>query len=104
LGNRKQEGLKDYYAQALRSFASLARIADCETLLIQMIGFSDPPWQFPEYMQMMKQAGFEEVKFPTLANSPNGRLWRCVPNRKWYADQKGTIPSSKEVVLFHRLA
>src|SRR2546429_7352742 len=26
-----------------------------------------------------------------------------VPNRKWYASQRGTTPSSNEVVLFHAL-
>lgn len=103
-GHREQPGLTNYYNHLYEAFASLARIADRSTLLVQMVAFSNPTWQFPKYLQVMKQAGFTEVKLPTLANSSDGRLWRCVPNRKWYADQKGAIPSSKEVVLFHRLA
>lgn len=103
-GHREQPNLTDYYNQIYEAFASLARIADYETLLVQMVAFSDPSWQFPKYLQVMKQAGFTEVKLPILSNSSDGRLWRYVPNRKWYADQKGAIPSSREVVLFHRLA
>lgn len=104
LGSRKQADLRDYYTQLHDAFASLALVADRETLVVQMVGFSDPSWQFREYLQTIEQVGFEEVRFPNLANSPSGRLWRRVPNRKWYANQMGTIPSSKEVVLFHRLA
>ncbi|MGH9959926.1 MAG: hypothetical protein ACREBC_22855 [Pyrinomonadaceae bacterium] len=37
-----------------------------------------------------------------LSNSDDGRLWRTVPNRKWYADQRGPGGAGKEVVLFHR--
>ena len=103
-GHREQPKLTNYYNQIYEAFASLARIADYETLLVQMVAFSNPSWQFPKYLQVMKQAGFTEIRLPILINSPDGRLWRCVPNRKWYADQRGEIPSSKEVVLFHRLA
>lgn len=104
LGHREQPGLTNYYNQIHEAFASLARIADHKTLLLQMVAFSNPTWQFPRYLHVMKQAGFTEVELAALANSSDGRLWRCVPNRKWYADQKGAIPSSREVVLFHRLA
>ena len=103
-GHREQPSLTNYYDHVYKAFASLARIADHETLLIQMVAFSNPSWQFPKYLQVMKQARFTEVRLPILANSPDGILWRCVPNRKWYADQMGEIPSSREVVLFHRLA
>ena len=103
-GHREQLNLASYYSQIYEAFASLARIADYETLLVQMVAFSNPSWQFPEYLQVMKQAGFTEIRLPILTNSPDGRLWRRVPNRKWYADRMGEIPSSREVVLFHRLA
>jgi hypothetical protein len=69
-----------------------------------MVAFSDSSWQFPKFLQVMEEAGFYEVRFPIVSNSPDDRLWRNIPNRKWYATQKGDIASSKEVVLFHRLA
>jgi hypothetical protein len=103
-GNRKQRDLTNYYRQIHDAYASLAQIADHRTFVVQMVAFSDPSWQLPQYLQVMKQVGFTEVKFPVFADFSDGRLWRCVPNRKWYANQKGAIASSKEVVLFHRLA
>lgn len=103
LGDRGQRGLDSYYHQIHNVLVSLARLADEETLLVQMVGFSDPSWQLPRYLDVAEEAGFCELKIPSLPNSGDGRLWRLVPNRKWYADQRGRIPSSKEVVLFHRL-
>jgi hypothetical protein len=52
---------------------------------------------------MMTAAGFEEAAVEGLTDIPNGRVWRLVPNRKWYASQRGVIHASQEVVLFHRL-
>jgi hypothetical protein len=102
-GHREQQNLASYYSQIFKTFASLARIVDHRTLLVQLVGFSEPSWQFPKYINLMEQAGFTEVRFASLANSSDGRLWRNVPNRKWYADQRGALASSREVVLFHRL-
>lgn len=51
----------------------------------------------------MKDSGFTEISFPELANGRDGRVWRSVPNRKWYADKIGATAGSKEVVLFHKI-
>lgn len=103
-GHREQKDLKGYYEKAFAAFSSLAKIADRKTLLVQLVGFSDPSWQLPRFLSVLDLAGFTEVHFPDFTNSSDGRLWRCIPNRKWYADQRGDIPPSKEVVLFHRLS
>lgn len=103
-GHREQKDLKGYYEKAFAVFSSLAKIADQKTLLIQLVGFSDPSWQLPRFLSVLDLAGFTEIQFPDIANSCDGRLWRCIPNRKWYADQRGAIAPSKEVVLFHRLS
>lgn len=102
-GDRKQHDLSNYYMHAQHAFRSLARIADPETVVVQMVAFSDPSWQLPNYLAMMTGAGFEEFIFAKQSDSADGRLWRIVPNRKWYASRKGNIGASKEVVLFHRL-
>jgi hypothetical protein len=68
------------------------------------VAFSDPFWQLPAYLEMMERCGFAEQFFPDMVNTDDRRIWRGVPNRKWYADKKGSTDSSKEVVLFHRLA
>lgn len=102
-GDRKQNDLSNYFANARQAFESLARIADPETVVVQMVAFSDPAWQLPNYLAMMSAAGFAEFKFAKQSDAPDGRLWRVVPNRKWYASHKGNIGASNEVVLFHRL-
>ncbi len=103
-GDRRQQNLTRYYEQLSAAFNSIAQVADDGTLLVQLVAFSDPSWQLPKYLEVMEEANFGEVSFPASVNSPDGRLWRHVPNRKWYADQRGATAGSKEVVLFHRLA
>jgi hypothetical protein len=101
-GDRKQPGLKNYFDTAREVFSSVASIAGPDTMIVQMVAFSEPTWQLPLYLDTMSDAGLREVQFGEIANSDDGRVWRTVPNRKWYADQRGAIAASKEVVLFHR--
>jgi hypothetical protein len=107
-GDRKtnlRRNLSEYYDQLLSAFTSLAKIANQDTWLVQMIGFSDPLLQLSGYLDVMREAGFTEVRFKDLATSSDGRLWRCVPHRRWYAAyQESASETSKEVVLFHQLA
>lgn len=103
-GDRKQKTLKTYYEKLLASFSSLSKIIHDETIIVQIVAFSKPSWQLSKYLQVLEKAGFYEAYFPIVSNSPDGRLWRSIPNRKWYATKRGAIASSKEVVLFHRLA
>jgi hypothetical protein len=102
-GDRKAQQLNSYFEQAQAAFTSIAKISDRQTLIVQMVAFAEPEWQLERYSAMMENAGFSELTFPQLANSPDGRIWRSVPNRKWYASQLGITASSKEVVLFHKL-
>jgi hypothetical protein len=102
-GDRHAQELTGYFEQIRACFSALARVASRDTLVVQMVAFSDPSWQLSRYLRVMEEAGFAEQLFPGFANSGDGRLRRCVPNRKWYADHKGAISASKEVVLFHRL-
>lgn len=103
LGDRKQRKLKRYFTEIAEAFNSLAKIAGEESWVVQMVGFSNPAWQLPKYLQMLKRAGLTEMKFADLANSRDGRLWRVVPNRKWFAAyQQTTQSTAREVVLFHR--
>ena len=101
-GGRHRLGLTAYFDSTRTTFGSLARIADGGTLFVQMLAFSDASWQLPEYLAALRSAGLEEVSMPDFANCDDGRLWRSVPNRKWYADQRGNGGAGKEVVLFHR--
>ena len=102
-GDRSYPELRTYFSAAKGAFSSIARIADTRTLIVQMVAFSEPRWQLPAYLEAMASAGLTEARPTSLANAKDGRLWRRVPNRKWYADQRGHGGASKEVVLFHRL-
>lgn len=104
MGDRQHPQLNTYFANIQSSMASVSKLADAETTVVQMVAFSDPSWQLNRYLQAMKSAGLQEVFLPLLQSEGDGRLWRSVPNRRWYSDQRGATPGSKEVVLFHRIA
>ena len=99
-GDRKN--VPRYYELAREAFASVARVSNRKTVVAQMVAFSEPEWQLPNYLEVMQDSGFKEISFPELANRPDGRVWRSVPNRKWYADKMGATAGSKEVVIFHK--
>jgi DNA methylase len=103
-GDRHQKDLKDYFESALAAFSSIASVSDHKTKVVQMVAFGDPSWQLSAYLEMMKEAGFSELRIPELSNRPDGRIWREVPNRKWYADIRGRSSSSSEFVLVHEKA
>jgi hypothetical protein len=98
MGDRKQKGLTDYFSNIKKSFESISHICDENTVVVQVLAFSNIDWQLPTYLKTMEEAGFHEFM------SDEKRIWRDVPNRKWYAQKKGSTSSSKEVILFHRLA
>ncbi len=97
MGNRQQKGLTDYYSNIKESFYSISKICDKNTVVAQIIAFSNIEWQLPKYLETMNEAGFEEIIMDEK------RIWRDVPNRKWYANFNKQSSSSKEVVLFHKL-
>lgn len=98
MGDRKQKGLSDYFSNIQKSYSSISKICDRSTIVVQVLAFSEISWQLPKYLSTMERAGFEEIV------SSKKRIWRAVPNRKWYASKRGLIDSGKEVLLFHRLA
>jgi hypothetical protein len=105
LGDRKQQNLKRYYTEIGQAFTSLANVADEDSWIVQLVGFPNPSWQLPKYLKTLEQAGLMEIKLTDLANTKDGRLWRRVPNRKWFAAYQQTAESTaREVVLFHKLS
>jgi hypothetical protein len=102
MGDRKFPELATYFANIKSSMSSVARISDDDTVMVQMLAFSDPKWQLDRYLSTMEEAGLQEMFLPSLQGERDGRLWRNVPNRRWYSDQRGDTPGSQEVVLIHR--
>lgn len=103
LGHRKNPGLKTYFDNLEATLASTAALADDDTVFVQVVAFASPDWQLPRYLEAARAAGLSERILPHL-DTPDGRLWRRVPGRRWYADQRGAIAAAHEVVLFFRLA
>lgn len=102
-GSRFNKELEEYYFNLLKIFTSIRNIASEDTIIVQMVAFSQPEWQLERYLETMSQTGFKEINTSKFSSFHDGRLWRSVPNRKWHATYKGNTPSSKEVVLIHKI-
>jgi hypothetical protein len=101
MGDRKYPGLRTYFENIRSTMSSVATLADAHTVIVQMVGFSEPKWQLPLYLRTMEEVGLQERFLPSLRGMGDGRLWRSVPGRRWYSDQRGDTSSSREVVLLH---
>lgn len=105
LGARDEPELKTYFKRLQKSFSSIRGLISKKSLVVQLVAFSEPNWQLPAYLQKMEEAGFDELR-PICDKGYlfEGRIWRQVPGRRWYANRKGKTTSSKEVLLLHRPA
>lgn len=101
MGARSKE-LNRYFTNLRSSLQSVAALCDSSTIIVQVVAFSQPEWQLPRYLSVADDLGLAEFLLPCSTETPDGRLWRTVPNRRWYAGQRGVTNSSQEVVLFHR--
>jgi hypothetical protein len=77
------------------------KIVARNALVVQLVAFSDTESQLPRYLAAMEAAGFAECN---ASGDGKDRVWRSVPNRKWYCNIGEEQDSSREVVLFHRPA
>ena len=103
---RAEPTLGRYFDRLHAAYEDLARISSAETILVQMVGFSDTRRDLPRFLHAMASAGFAEFQLPELSTGEDGRLWRSVPGRRWWAEahSRRSIVSqtAKEVVLLHR--
>ena len=104
MGDRHALELRTYFLKLSAVLENVTKICDNDTIVVQVVAFNEPAWQLPKYLEANIAAGMEEVRLPLLSGDRDGRLWRTVPNRRWYADQMGKTHGSQEVVLFHRKA
>ena len=102
MGDRKYPGLATYFANIQATMRSVAALSDHKTMIVQMLAFTEVDWQLSRFLETMNEVGLTECFLSSLKNEGDGRLWRNVPGRRWYSDQRGSTPGSKEVVLFHR--
>lgn len=102
-GDYRQQNHTKYFDVAFQAFSSIRKIVDEDATIVQLIGFSDPTKQLPKYLKVMESSGFKEIALEHNNNGSVKRLWRNVPNRKWYVDVNGKY-QTKEVVLVHKPA
>lgn len=100
---RSDRSLATYFLKLEAAFADVAELCDRNTIVMQMVGFHNPARDLPRYLAAMEHAGLEEVSVPTLATAQDGRLWRTVPNRRWWATTSPEYRTAAEVVLVHLL-
>lgn len=105
LGPRAESELSTYYERLKSVFSSIRPFLDENSIVVQLVAFSDPTWQLRTYLDTMSKAGFAEAEINcALTEKVEGRIWRGVPGRKWYANKRGEISASKEVMLIHRVS
>ncbi|HZJ04323.1 MAG TPA: DNA methyltransferase [Nocardioidaceae bacterium] len=97
-----------YFERLGAAFSDVAKMCGRETTIVQVVGFNDLHDQLPRYLRVMERVGFTEFKLDELGTDDDGRLWRDVPGRRWWAraGDRGDVVqhTAREVVLFHRLA
>jgi len=103
LGRRDEPDLRRYFERLAGVFSSVRRLLRPDSIVAQLVAFSKPEWQLPAFLKKMEEAGFVELQ-PVCNPSQlfETRIWRNVPGRKWYAENKGRTASSHEVLLLHR--
>lgn len=104
MGDRKQPDLLAYFETLAAAQRSIAGAADADTTIVQIVAFTRPEDQLARYNAAAVAAGLEEYRLELLEGEGDGRLWREVPNRKWYNGQRAATSASNEVLLFYRLA
>lgn len=96
-----------YFRLLQSNFTDVAKVCAPDTWIVQVVGFNDVDDQLSRYLDTMKSAGFTETKFDGLATGDDGRLWRDVPGRRWWAragERSDVVQhTAREVVLVHRL-
>ena len=98
--DRRQKHMTGYLAVMRATFSSIVRLMDQRSTLVQLVAFARPEEQLPAYLQALTELGLESIDL--RLNRPF--VSRRVPNRKWYADVRGSIAASEEFLLVHRKA
>jgi hypothetical protein len=100
-GSRTTLGLDNYFRNVEECFGSVRKVVARNALVVQLVAFSNTEVQLPRYLAAMEAAGFAEC---IASGEGDDRVWRSVPNRKWYCHTGREQDSAREVVLFHRPA
>lgn len=102
-GDYRTHTRSKYFEEALDVYSTMKSMLDPSGTLVQLVGFSNPRAHLPRYLEMMEEAGYEEVtERDSLGRAQ--RVWRNVPNRRWYNNTGSSPANGREVMLIHRPA
>lgn len=96
---KAKKGVETYFRSIEASFTNVRSCVDKGALMIQIVAFGDRRTQFFPYLAAMRNAGFQEIS-NVNQRSFDGRLWREVPNRRWYNRVSAEVTKRKEVIFF----
>ena len=88
LMNARSDDLSRYLNGIAAAFTAARQFAADYTVLIQVVAFSRPQEQLPQYLSVIDKCGFQECFLSEHLDSADGRLWRNVPGRRWHAQKK----------------
>jgi hypothetical protein len=94
-GDRNRKDADIYLSRLKSCFQPIVDLMQSDSLLVQLVAFSKPKTQLDPFLETLHSIGLAEL-------SDSQRMWRNVPNRKWYAELRGETSSSQEVLLVHR--
>jgi len=97
-GDRQRKTMDNYLERLADCFRSVASLMGSDSVLVQLVAFSNPEIQVRPYLATMSSVGLIETALTASSRRPR----RNVPNRKWYAQLLGGTASSKEILLVHR--
>ncbi len=104
-GSRTPTGLRNYFTTLGKALSVVRQVIAPDTVVAQLIAFSDVEQQLPRYLAEMDAAGYQPLADTSLPEQE--ALWRRVPHRRWYMrikDPRGEQAAANEVLLLHRLA
>jgi hypothetical protein len=62
MGDRKENGNRSYFSSIAESFTSIRDSISKRAVVAQVVSFSNPRRQLPEYLSIMRESGFVELK------------------------------------------
>ena len=96
MGDRKYPELKTYFDNIRATMSSVAALANRRTVVVQMVAFSEPRiGSSSAISKRWKRPVSGRSSCLCSSGQGDGRLWRSVPGRRWYSDQRGETPASK---------
>lgn len=103
---RNRDSSRLYFQKLRAAYGGLVKLMADKTWLVQVVGFHDAQTQLDQYLGIMSDVGLHEIRLNELSTASDGRLWRDIPGRRWWAvasSRAATAASTaREVVLIHR--